>query len=203
MCNLYTVNISQEAICGITVWNVAAVCLAAWLLAPGPSAAAPLGTPMASSPEGPAVLRVQANGVKAMARQAFTLIDEGRYEEAQALLDQALNLSRSRGGGNVGFERILRESKATILARTGHFEDAESELKAIIAETEGAHGRAAESNATPFAALGELHMKEGRWSEAGPLIERAAELTERGAGKNNPATGEMLNTLGVFYTQTA
>ena len=108
----------------ISGWIAAAACFVPTMLRPpGHSTAAFLAAPSSHALPDPAILRVQGNDPKAMARQAFELIDEGRYDEAQTLLDQALNIINSRGG-NSSLARALRKSKATILTRTGQFEQA-------------------------------------------------------------------------------
>ncbi|HEY6554360.1 MAG TPA: serine/threonine-protein kinase, partial [Vicinamibacteria bacterium] len=122
----------------------------------------------------------------------------GLYDQALALLQQALALRKSAGASDVE-----RASSLHNLATLHHHKEAYALAEPLYREALGIRERALgpmhPDVATTLNQLAALRRAQGDFDEAVPLYRRALAISEKALGPDHPDVGAILNNLAVLY----
>jgi CHAT domain-containing protein/Tfp pilus assembly protein PilF len=133
------------------------------------------------------------------AQQGWSLLEAGRYAEAEPLLEQAVARAEREAGSNS--TRFAKSSNdlAVLYRVQGRYAEAETLYKRAIAANEKALGPDHPNIATNINNLAVLYQDQGRYAEAEPLHRRALAIREAALGPDNPAFARSLNDLAELY----
>ncbi len=139
--------------------------------------------------------------------KAMLLHVMGRYDEAFALMDQAMKSSevapkKVLQGKNSFDNRKFRANLATMYQLSGRLEEAEREFLAIKKVFENR----AQSKNIEYAGLlnqlGILYIQLGKHEQVRDLLVQSGEIYRKRFGDQNVYFAKVLNDLGNFYRQT-
>jgi CHAT domain-containing protein/Tfp pilus assembly protein PilF len=133
--------------------------------------------------------------------QAFELSQQGRYEEALPLAEQAFYLTLE----TVGYDNDLLDDKfynlGTLHLALRNFEKAEYFLKIALSRYEVTHGYYDPKNSPALRNLALLKASIGEFDEAKSLIKRAHAIVRKAYGSESPQLGKSYNKLGILYLE--
>ena len=123
--------------------------------------------------------------------------DEGRFDDAEALFREALQLSEEYSDGDPR-QATSVNNLAYILHAQGRYLAAEPHYRESLAMREAALGPDHPDVAQSCNNLAELYRVLGRYPDAEPLHQRALEIREAAFGAKHPEVAQTLNNLGVL-----
>lgn len=127
---------------------------------------------------------------------ALALGNRGRYEEALAVVEQAVaSIERTVGLHHLGAATVL-QLRANFLKDLGRLSEAEAAYQRIIANLEASVGSDHSVMATPLSNLALLYQQQGRATEALPLARRALAIVEATLPADHPNVGLAVSVLG-------
>jgi len=121
----------------------------------------------------------------------------GKYEEAQTLAAQAVNLVEL--GGDEAYTAYLLTRLGELQRTRGDFQHAEETFQRAIATSEGASGRVSLPTSYPIQRLGALYNATDDASRAEPLLEEALKITETIGGPEHPRVVTCLMSLSALH----
>jgi len=155
--------------------------------------AAGIGLPAAGgeSPEDPAP--------EGLAR-AKTLIEEGKYAEAESLARSLLKDAETRHGAESAEAAGVLDELVDSLLKGGKAREEETLRLAqrALAIREAAHGSQSLPVASAINRLGIVHFYRGELQKTRPLFERALAIREKALGPDHPELALSLNSLAVL-----
>jgi tetratricopeptide (TPR) repeat protein len=126
-------------------------------------------------------------------QQVIQLYQQGKYNEAILLAEQALAIRKQQLGLN---------NLALLYYSQGRYSEAEPLYKQALAIRKQQLGDNHPDTATSLNNLAELYRVQGRYSEAEPLYKQALAIRKQQLGDNHPLTAQSLNNLaGLYYSQ--
>ncbi|MEQ9641709.1 MAG: CHAT domain-containing tetratricopeptide repeat protein [Alphaproteobacteria bacterium] len=132
-----------------------------------------------------------------------SLLDAGRYVEAEAPALEAIALARQQRGAEHRDTAILMNNLGLLYRRMGRLADAETQLTGAMAirrRTLGdSHGDVAQSANN----VGLLYLDLGRYGEAEPLLQEALAIRTRLYGSDDPRLASTLQNLGLLHWRLA
>jgi eukaryotic-like serine/threonine-protein kinase len=123
-----------------------------------------------------------------------------RYDEAESLHRQALDLKRRIGASPVAVASSLNNLGLTLSERGAHA-DAEPLLREALDTWRRAEGDEGEHVAVGLNNLAAVVRQQGRLAEAAGLLESAVALRRRVGANTQPALSNVLGQLGQVYSQ--
>ncbi|MEZ5291468.1 MAG: serine/threonine-protein kinase [Vicinamibacterales bacterium] len=123
-----------------------------------------------------------------------------RFDEAEALHRDALNLQRQNGAPPIAIATSLNNLGLTVNERGRHGE-AEPLLREAIDIWRTTEGDDAEHVAVGLNNLAAVLRQQGRLADAVPLLEQAIDIRRRRGGSAHPGLALVLGHLGQVYNQ--
>ena len=124
---------------------------------------------------------------------------QGRYEQAEPLYIQALELRKRILGENHPDTASSLNNLAILYYSQGRYESAEPLYIQALELTKRILGENHPDTASNLNNLAILYYSQGRYELAEPLYIQALELTKRILGENHPDTASSLNNLAILY----
>jgi CHAT domain-containing protein/tetratricopeptide (TPR) repeat protein len=133
---------------------------------------------------------------------AALLDSTGRYDEAEPLFRQALEVRRAAlGEGHPDFATSLN-NLAFLLQATGRYDEAEPLFRRALEVRRAALGEDHPDFAQSLNNLAFLLQATGRYDEVEPLYRRALEVRRAALGEGHPDFAQSLNNLAAFCVAT-
>jgi len=130
-----------------------------------------------------------------MARLGDALLQQDRYDEAEPLLQGALDLRRRHLGPSDAVAETL-DRLATLHQRRNEYASAEPLFREALAIRRGLFGDTAVVVAQSLNDLGVLLYQMDAYDQAEPVYREALAIDLRQLGENHPLTAEVLHNLG-------
>jgi tetratricopeptide (TPR) repeat protein len=124
---------------------------------------------------------------------------QGRYLEAEPLLQKALNLTKQLAVADHSRVAIYLNNLASLYESQGRYSEAEPIYLQSLEIKERQLGTDHSVVATSLNNLASLYKSQGRYSEAEPLYLRSLEINERQLGVNHPIVATGLSNLALLY----
>ncbi|MBE7384425.1 MAG: tetratricopeptide repeat protein [Leptolyngbya sp. SIO1E4] len=125
--------------------------------------------------------------------------EQGRYEEAEPLLNQALEMSQQLLGQRHPQVAGSLNNLAALYESQGRYEEAEPLLTQALEMRQQLLGQSHPSVATSLNNLAGLYYGQGRYEEAEPLLTQALEMNQQLLGQSHPSVASSLNNLAALY----
>ncbi|WP_164015960.1 CHAT domain-containing tetratricopeptide repeat protein [Pyxidicoccus trucidator] len=133
--------------------------------------------------------------------EATTLNEAGKYAEAVAQVERALELREALLGGTHPEVADCLDLLGRLYLRQGNLDRAEPLLRRGLAIREAALGGKHPDVASSLNSLANLYSDQGKLAEAEPLHVRALAIREAALGKKHPLVTTSLNNLAILYHQ--
>ncbi|GCA72242.1 photosystem I assembly protein Ycf3 [Microcystis aeruginosa NIES-2519] len=134
-----------------------------------------------------------------LTQQVIQLYQQGKYNEAIPLAQQALAIRKQQLGDNHPLTVAILNSLAALYYSQGRYSDAEPLFKQALAIIKQQLGDNHPLTATSLNNLALLYQSQGRYSEAEPLYNRSLAIRKQQLGDNHPDTATSLNNLALLY----
>ncbi|WP_013325063.1 tetratricopeptide repeat protein [Gloeothece verrucosa] len=131
---------------------------------------------------------------------ALLYYSQGRYEQAEPLYKQALELRKRLLGDNHPDVASSLNNLAGLYYSQGRYEQAEPLYKQALELRKRLLGDNHPDVASSLNNLAGLYSSQGRYEEAEPLYKQALELRKRLLGDNHPDVASSLNNLAGLYS---
>jgi len=129
----------------------------------------------------------------------FFLKSQGRYQEAEPLYLDALNIRKAELGERHPDTATSLNNLAGLYESQGRYQEAEPLLLDALNITKAELGERHPSTATSLNNLAELYRAQGRYQEAEPLLLDALNIRKAELGERHPSTATSLNNLAALY----
>lgn len=150
-----------------------------------------LAAPPASAARDPRVKQLVT-----LREEALALQKSGRYAEAKARIEQAMEIGRTIKGRAPLADFMLREDLAYIHLHEGRFDAAEAELRAAL-EARARYGKPNDPEiAVPMTALATSLLRQGKREQAIALFAELVAIDSRAKGRNSVEAARSLSNLG-------
>jgi CHAT domain-containing protein/Tfp pilus assembly protein PilF len=127
---------------------------------------------------------------------------QGRYSEAEPLLQQALKIGQAALGENHPNVVLNLNNLAVLYQDQGRHSEAESLYQQALKIGQTTLGENHPNVAFSLNNLAVLYQEQGRYSEAEPLLQQALKIGQAALGENHPNIALSLNNLaGVYESQ--
>ncbi|MBI4749669.1 MAG: tetratricopeptide repeat protein [Acidobacteria bacterium] len=144
--------------------------------------------------------QIQAgNEFNRLLNEGTALRQAGKYQNAQAVLQQAVTLAEQIFGPEHMDTAAAYNNLADVFASTDDFSKAESLYKRALAICEKIAGPEHLDTAITLNNLGQLYKSKGDFETALRYYQRSSSIIEKALGPEHPQTGAMLNNLGMLY----
>ncbi|MGB0506832.1 MAG: tetratricopeptide repeat protein [Pikeienuella sp.] len=134
----------------------------------------------------------------ALNEHAINLRDMGRYEEAEPLYRQALEIGEATIGREHPNYATRLNNLASLLRAMGRYEEAEPLYRQAMEIDEATIGREHPSYATRLNNLAALYYSMKRYDEAVPLLRESAGIRRSVLGDEHPLTKQAIENLLVL-----
>ncbi|MBE7384368.1 MAG: tetratricopeptide repeat protein [Leptolyngbya sp. SIO1E4] len=125
--------------------------------------------------------------------------EQGRYEEAEPLYTQALEMNQQLLGKSHPSIALNLNNLAGLYQAQGRYEEAEPLLTQALEMNQQQLGQSHPSIALNLNNLAGLYKDQGRYEEAEPLLTQALEMRQQLLGKSHPQVALSLNNLALLY----
>ncbi|MCA2816158.1 MAG: tetratricopeptide repeat protein [Microcystis sp. M085S1] len=132
-------------------------------------------------------------------QQVIQLYQQGKYNEAIPLAEQALAIRKKVLGDNHPDTAQSLNNLAELYTVQGRYSEAEPLYKQALAIIKQQLGDNHPYTATSLNNLALLYQSQGRYSEAEPLYKEALAIRKQQLGDNHPDTAASLNNLAELY----
>ncbi|WP_396888901.1 tetratricopeptide repeat protein [Microcystis aeruginosa] len=134
-----------------------------------------------------------------LTQQVIQLYQQGKYNEAIPLAEQALAIIKQQLGDNHPLTAQSLNNLALLYYSQGRYSEAEPLFKEALAIRKQQLGDNHPDTATSLNNLAGLYRVQGRYSEAEPLYKEALAIWKQQLGDNHPDTASSLNNLAGLY----
>jgi len=134
-----------------------------------------------------------------LSAQVVQLYQEGRYQDAIPLAQQALGILEKELGLEHPDTATALNNLAELYYTTGAYAKAEPFYQRVLAIREKGLGPEHPDTATALNNLATTYQGTGAYSKAEPLFQRTLAIREKALGPEHPATAESLNNLAQLY----
>jgi CHAT domain-containing protein/Flp pilus assembly protein TadD len=132
-------------------------------------------------------------------QQVIQLYQQGKYNEAIPLAEQALAIRKKVLGDNNRLTADSLNNLAELYKSQGRYSEAEPLLEQALAIRRKQLGDNHSDTAESLNNLAALYRDIGRYSEAEPLYQQALAIWKKLLGDNHPLTAQSLNNLALLY----
>jgi tetratricopeptide (TPR) repeat protein len=134
-----------------------------------------------------------------LTQQVIQLYQQGKYNEAIPLAEQALAIIKQQLGDNHPDTAQSLNNLALLYYSQGRYSEAEPLYNRSLAIIKQQLGDNHPDTATSLNNLAALYQSQGRYSEAEPLYKEALAIRKQQLGDNHPDTAQSLNNLAELY----
>nr|WP_253881000.1 tetratricopeptide repeat protein [Microcystis aeruginosa] len=134
-----------------------------------------------------------------LTQQVIQLYQQGKYNEAIPLAEQALAIIKQQLGDNHPLTAQSLNNLALLYQSQGRYSEAEPLYNRSLAIRKQQLGDNHPDTATSLNNLALLYQSQGRYSEAEPLYKQALAIRKQQLGDNHPNTALSLNNLALLY----
>ena len=134
-----------------------------------------------------------------LTQQVIQLYQQGKYNEAIPLAEQALAIRKKVLGDNNRLTADSLNNLAELYKSQGRYSEAEPLHKEALAIRRKQLGDNHSDTAESLNNLAELYRLQGRYSEAEPLLKQAIDIWKQQLGDNHPLTATGRNNLAALY----
>ena len=188
-------NAVLSACLSVVFWLV----LAAPVVCSGAESQPPANKPQEVTPQKPS-LWMRLTGPAKLERlrgQVAELTEQGRYEAALPLAEQAVGLCEQLYGKNHPEYAGTLSRMARVLWGMGEYAKAEPLLRQALEIRKKALGEQHPAYATSLNNLALLYRNMGEYAKAEPLFRQALELKKKALGEQHPDYATSLNTTAL------
>ncbi|MFN7909951.1 MAG: CHAT domain-containing protein [Microcystis sp.] len=132
-------------------------------------------------------------------QQVIQLYQQGKYNEAIPLAEQALAIIKQQLGDNHPLTAQSLNNLAELYRVQGRYSEAEPLYNQALAISKQQLGDNHPDTAQSLNNLAALYRVQGRYSEAEPLYKQALAIRKQQLGDNHPDTATSLNNMAVLY----
>ncbi|WP_366146306.1 CHAT domain-containing tetratricopeptide repeat protein [Crocosphaera sp.] len=132
-------------------------------------------------------------------QRVTTLYQQGKYEEAILIAEQALQVAIGLYGDEDNNVATSLNNLALLYQYQGRYTEAEPLYKDALALTKKLLGDEHPNVASSLNNLAALYYSQGRYTEAEPLYKDALALTKKLLGDEHPNVATSLNNLAALY----
>ncbi|MEL6556322.1 MAG: tetratricopeptide repeat protein [Cyanobacteria bacterium J06621_11] len=129
----------------------------------------------------------------------FFLTEQGRYDEAEPLLQQAVEIRQTELGKHHPSTASSLNNLALLYVSQGRYDEAEPLLQQAVEIRQTELGNRHLDTASSLFNLALLYKAQGRYVEAEPLYKQALEIRQTELGEHHPSTASSLNNLALLY----
>jgi tetratricopeptide (TPR) repeat protein len=129
----------------------------------------------------------------------LTLVETGKYQEAEPLLKRSTEISEKALGKDHPNVTTYMSNLAFLYYTQSKYAEAEPLLKRSLEIREKAMGKDHPDVAQSLNNLAELYRAQGKYAEAEPLLKRSLEISERALRKDHPDVATYMNNLALLY----
>ncbi len=138
--------------------------------------------------------------INAALHLSSTILRQGRYDEAEALLQRTIAASERERGGNDESTLRARRQLASQYTMQGRFADAQPIYEAVIAGLTTAHGTDVDRDVvSAITGLANVHQQTGRFDLAQPLMLRAIEINRELFGPGDHRTVRAMGDYAMNF----
>ena len=148
---------------------------------------------------GPAAALAQSPELKALWQQSGELYGQGRFKDAIAPAEQAVQKAVAEAGANHPFTAYSLLNLGRAYREAGRPGDAELVLRRALTINERSLGPNHAQVAVALNQLALVFEQRGRFDEAEPLYRRALAIREATDGPEHPATATVHNNLAALF----
>ncbi len=134
-----------------------------------------------------------------LTQQVIQLYQQGKYNEAIPLAEQALAIRKKVLGDNNRLTADSLNNLAELYKSQGRYSEAEPLHKEALDIRRKQLGDNHPDTASSLNNLAALYYSQGRYSEAEPLYKQALAIRKQQLGDNHPDTATSLNNLAGLY----
>ncbi len=127
------------------------------------------------------------------------LLSQGRYRDAEPLLQRALRLSQQALGSEHPSVATSLNNLAALYRSQGRYEEAKPLYQQALEMSRHLLGEAHPDVAISLNNLALLYRSQGRYEEAEPLYQQALEMRRHLLGEAHPSVATSLNNLAALY----
>jgi CHAT domain-containing protein len=132
-------------------------------------------------------------------QQVIQLYQQGKYNEAIPLAEQALAIIKQQLGDNHPLTAQSLNNLAELYRVQGRYSEAEPLYNQALAIIKQQLGDNHPLTAQSLNNLAALYYSQGRYSEAEPIYKQALTIRKQQLGDNHPLTAQSLNNLALLY----
>ncbi|NEO21534.1 CHAT domain-containing protein, partial [Moorena sp. SIO4A5] len=125
--------------------------------------------------------------------------NQGRYQEAEPLLQQTLELTKRLLGEEHPQVALSLNNLALLYLNQGRDQEAEPLFQQALELNKRLLGEEHPQVALSLNNLALVYLNQGRYQEAEPLLQQTLELTKRLLGEEHPQVALSLNNLALLY----
>jgi tetratricopeptide (TPR) repeat protein len=145
-------------------------------------------------------LKIETETVALLKNQTgFHLDSRGRYDEAEPLYKEALELRRKLFGEEHNAVAQSINNLAALYHAQGRYDEAEPLFEQTLELRKRLPGQERSELARSLNNLAELYRTQGRYEEAEPLYEQALHLWKKLHGEEHPDVALAMNNLALLY----
>ncbi|WP_287742819.1 CHAT domain-containing protein [Microcystis sp. M169S2] len=134
-----------------------------------------------------------------LTQQVIQLYQQGKYNEAIPLAEQALAIRKQQLGENHPDSASSLNNLAGLYESQGRYSEAEPLYTQALAIRQQQLGANHISTANSLNNLANLYHRQGRYAEAEPLFKQALAIRKQQLGDNHPDTATSLSSLAALY----
>ncbi|KAF5857977.1 hypothetical protein ETB97_005008 [Aspergillus alliaceus] len=132
-------------------------------------------------------------------RIADCLVSDGRYQEAEALHKELMEINQERNGPDHPSTLNSMAKLASTYRNQGRWNEAEKLEVQVMETSKTVRGAEHPSTLTSMANLTSTYLKQGRWNEAEKLITQVIEIRKTVLGAAHPSTLKSMANLASIY----
>ena len=139
---------------------------------------------------------------KSLNQQVHKLFEQGKYQEAIPLAENAVELAKRVYGPQRTYTASSLNSLAALYKYTGEYAKAEPLLQEALRIRQRVLGPENPDTASSLNDLGTLYQDMHEYAKAEPLVQEALRIRQKVLGPENPDTAKSLNNLAALYQAT-
>ena len=126
-------------------------------------------------------------------------INQGKYSEAESLLNQALNIVKSSLGPDHPNVAVCMSNLGQVYLNQGKYSEAEPLLKQALNIVKSSLGPDHSEMARILNNLAMVYINQGKYSEAESLLNQALNIVKSSLGPDHPNVAVCMSNLGQVY----
>ncbi|KAG9122900.1 hypothetical protein FRC07_000527 [Ceratobasidium sp. 392] len=141
----------------------------------------------------------QKNGPRQAQRLALVYRESGRWEEAETLLRELVDVVKRVWGNEHPYTLTVMNNLAFMYSNQGRWDEAEVLLREVVEARKRVRGDEHPETLSAIGNLAATYSNQGRWAEAEVLQRAAVEVRKRVWGSEDPNTLRAVGNLAATY----